>query len=323
MTVVPVCVRVRLPLLVTQIASEMRVTDMTDNSVTEIVGPDEMTGPDEVTGPDEIAEHEDAASAAISDAAISDAAISDADEPETDDMETGDEEASEAAAKPKRRKASSDAPKSAAKAATKSSAKSSAKSSPKSATKAAAKSAGKSSAKSASPEDDMPATPDINVSSAGTGNDEMCEGELVWYNERKGYGFVRIGEDEVFLHRSTLDRFGLVRLLTGDIVAVSLSTNEHGQVIKDLLSVKRPLSPAPPAAHEPEEGELRAVVKFFNDLRGYGFVTADSLEDDVFVHSRVLNDCGFSSLIQGQKLLVKVDDSGRGLQVNSVRLLAD
>ncbi len=294
MTVVSVCVRVRLPLLVTQIASEMRVTDMTDNSVTEIVGPDEMTGPDEVTGPDEIAEHEDAASAAISDAAISDA-----DEPETDDMETGDEEASEAAAKPKRRKASSDAPKSAAKAAT------------------------KSSAKSASPEDDMPATPDINVSSAGTGNDEMCEGELVWYNERKGYGFVRIGEDEVFLHRSTLDRFGLVRLLTGDIVAVSLSTNEHGQVIKDLLSVKRPLSPAPPAAHEPEEGELRAVVKFFNDLRGYGFVTADSLEDDVFVHSRVLNDCGFSSLIQGQKLLVKVDDSGRGLQVNSVRLLAD
>ena len=320
MTVVPVCVRVRLPLLVTQIASEMRVTDMTDNSVTEIVGPDEMTGPDEVTGPDEIAEHEDAASAAISDttisdATISDATISDADEPEADDMETGDEEASEAAAKPKRRKASSDAPKSAAKAATKSSAKS--------ATKAAAKSAGKSSAKSASPEDDMPATPDINVSSAGTGNDEMCEGELVWYNERKGYGFVRIGEDEVFLHRSTLDRFGLVRLLTGDIVAVSLSTNEHGQVIKDLLSVKRPLSPAPPAAHEPEEGELRAVVKFFNDLRGYGFVTADSLEDDVFVHSRVLNDCGFSSLIQGQKLLVKVDDSGRGLQVNSVRLLAD
>ena len=287
---------------------------MTDTSVTEIVWSDEVTGPDEVTRPDKIAEHEDAASAAISDATISDA-----DEPETDDMETGDEEASEAAAKPKRRKASSDAPKSAAKAAT----KSSAKSLPRSATNAAAKSAGKSSPKSASPEDDMPATPDINVSSAGTGNDEMCEGELVWYNERMGYGFVRIGEDEVFLHRSTLDRFGLVRLLTGDIVAVSLSTNEHRQVIKDLLSVKRPLSPAPLAAHEPEEGQLRAVAKFFNDLRGYGFVTADSLEDDVFVHSRVLNDCGLSSLIQGQKLLVKVDDSGRGLQVNSVRLLAD
>ena len=281
MTVVPVCVRVRLPLLVTQIASEMRVTDMTDTNVTEAIGPDE------------IAEHEDAASASISDA----------NEPETDDIDSGDEEASQAAAKPKRQKASSDAPKSAA--------------------KAAAKSSGKSSGKATATTDDISTGSAMGPSSAGSGSDEMCEGELVWYNERKGYGFVRIGEDEVFLHRSTLDRFVLVRLLTGDIVAVSLSTNEHGQVIKDLLSVKRPLSPAPPAAHEPEEGELRAVVKFFNDLRGYGFVTADNLEDDVFVHSRVLNDCGFSSLIQGQKLLVKVDDSGRGLQVNSGRLLAD
>ena len=65
------------------------------------------------------------------------------------------------------------------------------------------------------------------------------------------------------------------------------------------------------------------MVKFFNDLRGYGIVTADELEEDVFVHSRVLNDCGFHSLMQGQKLLVKVDDSGRGPQVQAVRLLQE
>ena len=148
---------------------------------------------------------------------------------------------------------------------------------------------------------------DINVS----------EGELVWYNERKGYGFVRIGDTEVFLHRSTLDRFGLVRLLTGDKVTVSLTVNEHGEVIQDLLRVDRPINPAPPAASEPEDGELRAVVKFFNDIRGYGFVTAE----DVFVHSRLLNDCGVHSLMQGQKLLIKVDDAGKGPQVQAVRLL--
>ena len=148
---------------------------------------------------------------------------------------------------------------------------------------------------------------DINVS----------EGELVWYNERKGYGFVRIGDTEVFLHRSTLDRFGLVRLLTGDKVTVSLTVNEHGEVIQDLLRVDRPINPAPPAASEPEDGELRAVVKFFNDIRGYGFVTAE----DVFVHSRVLNDCGVHSLMQGQKLLIKVDDAGKGPQAQAVRLL--
>ena len=149
----------------------------------------------------------------------------------------------------------------------------------------------------------------------------VSECELVWYNERKGYGFVRIGDTEVFLHRSTLDRFGLVRLLTGDKVTVSLTVNEHGEVIQDLLRVDRPINPAQPAASEPEDGELRAVVKFFNDIRGYGFVTAEDIAEDVFVHSRVLNDCGVHSLMQGQKLLIKVDDAGKGPQVQAVRLL--
>ena len=147
------------------------------------------------------------------------------------------------------------------------------------------------------------------------------EGELVWYNERKGYGFVKIDDTEVFLHRSTLDRFGLVRLLKGDRVTVSLTVNEHGEVIQGLLRVDRPVNPAPPAASEPADGEMRAVVKFFNDIRGYGFVTAEDIAEDVFVHSRVLNDCGFHSLIQGQKLLIKVDDAGKGPQVQAVRLL--
>ena len=114
-----------------------------------------------------------------------------------------------------------------------------------------------------------------------------------------------------------------MRLLTCNVVPVSLSTNEHGRVIKSLLSVERPLTPAPQAASKPEDGELRAVVKFFNDLCGYGFVTADNLDEDVFVHSRVLNDCGFHSLMQGQKLLVRDDNSTRGLQLNSVRLLSE
>ena len=83
----------------------------------------------------------------------------------------------------------------------------------------------------------------------------------------------------------------------------------------------RPVNPAPPAASEPADGEMWAVVKFFNDIRGYGFVTAEDIAEDVFVHSNVLNDCGFHSLIQGQKLLINVDDAGKGPQVQAVRLL--
>jgi CspA family cold shock protein len=89
------------------------------------------------------------------------------------------------------------------------------------------------------------------------------------------------------------------------------------------LTIERSANPAPPTASEPDEGEMRAVVKFYNDIRGYGFVTAEDLNEDVFVHSRVLNDCGFHSLMQGQKLLIRIDDSGRGPQVQAVRLMDD
>ena len=147
------------------------------------------------------------------------------------------------------------------------------------------------------------------------------EGELFCYGERKRYGFVKIDDTEVFLHRSTLDRFGLARLLKGDRVTVSLTVNEHGEVIQDLLRVDRPCNPVPPAASESADGEMWAVVKFFNDIRDYGFVTTEDIAEDVFVHSRVLNDSGFHSLFQGQKLLINVDDAGKGPQVQAVRLL--
>lgn len=102
---------------------------------------------------------------------------------------------------------------------------------------------------------------------------------------------------------------------------MSLTVNEHGEVTQDLLRVDRTVKPVPPAALESADAEMRAVVKFFNDIRGYGFVTAEDIAEDVFAHSRVLNDCGFYSLIQGQKLLINVDDAGNGPQVQAVRLL--
>jgi cold shock CspA family protein len=109
--------------------------------------------------------------------------------------------------------------------------------------------------------------------------------------------------------------------LTGDKVTVPLTVNVHGEAIQDLLRVDRSINPAPPAESEPEDGELRAVVKFFNDIREYGFGTAEDIAENVFVQTRMLNDCGVHSLMQGQTLLIKVDDAGKVPQVQAVRLL--
>ena len=114
---------------------------------------------------------------------------------------------------------------------------------------------------------------------------EVKNGEVIWYNERKGDGFVKIDNAEVFIHHSTLYRFGLIHQLTGDQVSVSLAINEHGQAIQDFLMIERPANPVPPTPSEPDEGEMRALVKSFNDIRGYGFVTAKDLNEHFFVHS--------------------------------------
>jgi CspA family cold shock protein len=65
------------------------------------------------------------------------------------------------------------------------------------------------------------------------------------------------------------------------------------------------------------EGEL----VWYNERKGYGFVTAEDIAEDVFVHSHMLNVCSVHSLMQGQKLQIKVDDASKGPQVQAVRLL--
>lgn len=65
------------------------------------------------------------------------------------------------------------------------------------------------------------------------------DGLVVWYNERKGHGFVHIGEQETFLHHSALDRFGLVSVFPGDRLTVLITKNERGAVIREILSIQR------------------------------------------------------------------------------------
>ena len=77
---------------------------------------------------------------------------------------------------------------------------------------------------------------------------------------------------------------------------------------RGVLIIELPPNPAPPTAYEPDEDQTRAAVKFFNNIRGCGFVTAKDLNEDVFVYSQVLSYCGFHSLIKEQKPLIRIDD---------------
>ena len=66
-------------------------------------------------------------------------------------------------------------------------------------------------------------------------DNEKYDGIVIWYNERRGYGFVRFDKDEIFLHHSALSRFGLETVYPGDQLTVYLSENDCGPVIKEIL----------------------------------------------------------------------------------------
>jgi CspA family cold shock protein len=60
------------------------------------------------------------------------------------------------------------------------------------------------------------------------------------------------------------------------------------------------------------------TVKWFNDAKGFGFITRQSGED-VFVHFRAIQTQGFKSLQEGQQVTFTVTQGQKGLQADAVQ----
>ncbi len=156
-------------------------------------------------------------------------------------------------------------------------------------------------------------------------------GRIKWFDVAKGYGFIIPdgGGNDILLHVTVLRRDGFQTAPEGARVVVEAQARVKGMQVFRLISLDEStaIHPAqlPPARTHaqvtPSGGFEIAVVKWFNRVRGFGFVTRGEGTEDIFVHMETLRKFGIADLKPGDGLLVRFGPGGKGLMAAEVRPL--
>ena len=165
-----------------------------------------------------------------------------------------------------------------------------------------------------------------NENQGGTG---PIEAEVKWYNSRKGFGFV-LGPDgqDVFFHASALTEAGIDTPDTGDKLVCEIGSDRQGRrLITRIMELKKGEGGGearpPRRDFNRDEGgptyDVAGTVKWFDQVRGFGFVTPEDGGQDVFLHSSVLQRAGKQDVQQGEKVALEVRDGQRGRQAVNMK----
>lgn len=156
-------------------------------------------------------------------------------------------------------------------------------------------------------------------------------GEIKWFDISKGYGFIvpDNGMPDVLVHVTTLRRDGFGAAREGARVVCEVLRRAKGlQVFRvlslDLSTAVHPSQTPAPRTHVqvvPTSGFEIAVVKWFNRVRGFGFVSRGEGTEDIFVHIEVMRRYGMTELKPGESVMVRFGGGPKGLMAAEVRPL--
>ena len=153
-------------------------------------------------------------------------------------------------------------------------------------------------------------------------------GVIKWFDVSKGFGFIipDNGMPDILLHVTCLRRDAFQTAYEGARVVVEVQPRAKGLQAFRVVSMDESTAIHPaqiaPRTHvnvTPTSGLERAQVKWFNRLRGFGFLTRGEGTPDIFVHMETLRRFGFAELRPGQTVLVRFGPGPKGLMAAEVR----
>jgi len=161
------------------------------------------------------------------------------------------------------------------------------------------------------------------------------EARVKWFNPDKGFGFVELtdGSGEAFLHIRQVEAAGHGTLPSGTTVVVQVGPGQKGPEVNEILrvdtstaapeSVQRgPQVPRASTGRSRQAGapDTLGTVKWYDGVKGFGFVAVEGEHKDLFIHVSALERAGLGGLEPGQGVRVAIVEGRKGREVGAIEL---